>query len=169
VCSERALCLELWFCMLPRRQGRHCPRMLPGFVCPQWVLNSLVSQENPREVRKHCYLARFVPPSAFKQHKKHLCLVTVTQQEKQRCWRKRRWCQTEGKSPLFPRCSGFPGEAQFFPVLSPGGVPARPKPRRVLPYALCFVVVCKQEPWLARLIRRFHHIGLQLTPRFSAA
>lgn len=69
-----------------------------------------------------------------KQHKKHLCLVTVTQQEKQR-WRKWPWCQSKGNSPLFPCRSGFPRETQFFPVLSPAGVLARPQPCRVLPCA----------------------------------
>lgn len=38
--------------------------MLPGFVCPQQALTSLVSQENPRELGKHSYFAKFVASSA---------------------------------------------------------------------------------------------------------
>lgn len=122
--------LESWFCTLPGRRVRHHPTMLPGFGCPHRDLSSLVSWETPREVRKHCYLAKFVPSWAPSSNKKHLRLVTVTQQEKQR-WRKWPWCQSKGNSPPFPCCSAFPGETWFFPIRGPGGVPARPRPCRV--------------------------------------
>lgn len=98
------------------------------------------------------------------QHKQHLCRVTVTQRERRR-WRKWPWCQSEGNSPLFPCCSDFPREIQFFPVLGPGGVPAC----CVLPCALCFLVVCKQEPWVEWLITPvLANWFTTLTPAFSA-
>lgn len=53
-------CLESGFCVPPSRQVRPQPAMLPGFVYPQRDLTPLTSQENPREVRKRCYLVRFV-------------------------------------------------------------------------------------------------------------
>lgn len=115
-----------------------------------WVCLSPVGSELPHvtgepqggeETLLSCKVCSILGP---KQHKHHLCLVTMTQQEKQR-WRKRPWCPSKGNSPLFPCRSGFPRETQFFPVLSPGGVLARPKPCWVLPCALCFVVVCERS------------------------